>query len=150
VSRHEPAHILTSRSDPPLENVLTGHRRRRTSETDRHAGSARLGHVMSLDYGAPRESRKADVSSSDLFRISESGKNGTVELGEKGLQRTLKKTMGKDDRQFIPYSSIAMVSHDRNRMGRDTVLVQVGTKSYEWKVQTDAEGFVDRLNELIT
>lgn len=83
------------------------------------------------------------------YRISEEGKNGTVAFGPKGLDRVVKKTLGKDDRQFIPYSSISMVAHDRKRAGRDVVTVHVGTKSYGWKIQTDAEGFVNRLNELI-
>lgn len=83
------------------------------------------------------------------FAIAEDGKNGTVEFGDKGIERLLKKTLGKDDRQFIPYSSIAMVSHDRKRFGRDVVEVQVGSKTYEWKIVADAEGFVDRLNGLI-
>ncbi len=86
---------------------------------------------------------------STQFSISEEGRNGTVTFGAQGLDRVLKKTLGKDDRQFIPYSSIAMVQHDRKRLGRDEVSVQVGAVTYRWKVIADAEGFVNRLNGLI-
>lgn len=83
------------------------------------------------------------------WKISDDGKNGTVTMEDKGLTRLVKKLVGKDDRQFIPYSSIGFVEHDRKRMGRDVVFVHVGSSKLEWKVQTDAEGFVNAVNERI-
>lgn len=96
---------------------------------------------------SPDESAAGDGSQ---FSIAEDGRNGKVTFGAKGLERVLKKHIGKDDRQFIPYTSISMVSHDRKHLGRDKVTVQVGSKGYEWKIATDAEGFVDKLNRLIS
>lgn len=117
-------------------------------------GNSKTGRAAAVAKAIGNKAQKAHENrkhvASVRFGISEEGKNGTVEFEEKGLQRTLKKTLSKDDRQFIPYSSITMVSHDRKRIGRDAVVVQVGTKSYEWRVQIDAEGFVDRLKELMT
>lgn len=83
------------------------------------------------------------------FKISEEGKNGEVTLAETGLERTIKRIVGKDDRQFIPYKSIAFVEHDRKRLGRDEVNLQVGHKKFSWKIQLDAEGFVDQVNAAI-
>ncbi len=83
------------------------------------------------------------------FKISEEGKNGEVTLAPTGLDRTLKRLVGKDDRQFIPYKSIAFVEHDRKRLGRDEVNLQVGNKQFSWKIQADAEGFVDLVNAAI-
>ena len=80
------------------------------------------------------------------LKIAEEGRNGEVTLGEHGLDRVIKKTFGRDDRQFIPYKSISFVSHDRKKMGRDIVTLQVGTKTFEWKVIADAEGFVNEVN----
>lgn len=83
------------------------------------------------------------------FKVAEDGRNGTVTLGEKGIDRVLRKTIGKDDRQFIAYRSISSVHHDRKLMGRDQVEIHVGHKSYTWKIKTDAEGFVNTLNDRI-
>jgi hypothetical protein len=80
------------------------------------------------------------------LKIAEEGRNGEVTLAEHGLERTIKKVMGKNDRQFIPYKSISFISHDRKRMGRDVVTLQVGAKTFEWKVALDAEGFVNEVN----
>lgn len=84
------------------------------------------------------------------YGITEGGKNGSITVTEKGLDRVIKRTFGKDDRQFFPFRSISSVHHDRKRLGRDTVTVHVGTHSYEWKIQLDAEGFVNTLNERIS
>lgn len=83
------------------------------------------------------------------MKISEDGKNGEVTLGDTGIDRVIKHRIGRDDRQFIPYKSISFVEHDRKRIGRDTVIVHVGNKKFEWKIQSDAEGFVNSVNERI-
>lgn len=83
------------------------------------------------------------------FKISEAGKNGEVTLGDTGLDRTIRRLVGKDDRQFIPYKAISFVEHDRKRIGRDEVVVHVGNKRFEWKITLDAEGFVDAVNNAI-
>jgi len=84
------------------------------------------------------------------FSVREQGRNGTVTLTDRGIERVMKRRgFQKDDRQFFPYKSITLVHHDRTRMGSDKVTVHVGLKEYEWKVATDAEGFVDILNARI-
>lgn len=81
--------------------------------------------------------------------VSEDGKNGEVTLAETGLDRVVKKRLGRDDRQFIPYKSISFVAHDRKRVGRDVVIVNVGATRFEWKIAKDAEGFVNAVNQRI-
>ncbi len=80
------------------------------------------------------------------LKVREEGRNGEVTIGETGLTRVFKKRLGKDDRQFIPYSRITVVEHDRKRLGSDVVTVRVSGQTFEWKVAADAEGFVDRVN----
>jgi len=82
------------------------------------------------------------------FTISEKGRNGSATFTAKGLNRTLAKRIGKDDRQFIPYSQIQFVEHDR-RLGSDTVIIHLTNNSLTWKIFTQGEGFVDLLNERI-
>ena len=60
-----------------------------------------------------------------------------------------RKRLGRDDRQFIPYKSISFVAHDRKRVGRDVVIVNVGATRFEWKIAKDAEGFVNAVNQRI-
>ncbi|MGE0795375.1 MAG: hypothetical protein AB7H43_13410 [Acidimicrobiia bacterium] len=84
------------------------------------------------------------------LKISEAGRNGEVTLGDAGLDRVLKRLVGRDDRQFIPYKSISFIEHDRKRLGRDTVVLHVGPKRFEWKVQSDAEGFVNEVQAKMT
>ena len=84
-----------------------------------------------------------------MFTIKESGKNGTVEITAKGLVRTIKRTLGKDDTQFFPWSAISHTHLDRKRMGSDTLTVYVGTRTYEWKA-TQAADLAETVNERIS
>lgn len=83
------------------------------------------------------------------FSISESGRNGKITFEPSGLQREIKKTMGRDDRQFIPYNGIQYVQHDRKSLKKDVVTVGVGATSFEWKIKSGAGDFVTRLNAII-
>ena len=83
------------------------------------------------------------------YKLSESGQNGEVTLTETGIDRVIRRVIGRDDRQFIPYKSISFVEHDRKRVGRDVVILHLGTKKLEWKVQDAAERFVDEVNAAI-
>lgn len=85
----------------------------------------------------------------DTYQIAEEGRNGTIELGEHGLERVIKRIVGRDERQFIPYKSITLIQHDRKRTKRDIVTLQVGVATFTWKVKTDAEGFVNEVNRRI-
>ncbi|MEM7275923.1 MAG: hypothetical protein AAF547_22800, partial [Actinomycetota bacterium] len=81
------------------------------------------------------------------FVISEDGRNGRAILTDRGIDRILKKTIGRDDRQFIPFTAITMVSHDRKTVGRDRVLINMAHgDSLTWKIARDAEGFVNHVN----
>lgn len=82
----------------------------------------------------------------ESWMISDDGKNGVVTMEAQGLERLVKKLVGRDDRQFIPYSSIQFVEHDRKRVGRNVAVLHVGGKAIEWKVAKDAEGFVNAVN----
>lgn len=53
-------------------------------------------------------------------------KYGVVTMEAQGIERLFKKRMGRDDRQFIAYSSIQFVEYNRKRVGRDVVISHVG------------------------
>jgi len=78
------------------------------------------------------------------YKIHESGRNGTVEVLDDRIIRTLKKRLGRDDTQTIPMRAVVAVHHDR-RAGRDRVRLDTGGSSYEWKV-SDGKGLVEELN----
>jgi len=78
------------------------------------------------------------------YKIHESGRNGTVEVLNDRIVRTLKKRLGRDDTQTIPMRAVVAVHHDR-RTGRDKVRVDTSGQSYEWKV-TDGKSLVEELN----
>lgn len=78
------------------------------------------------------------------YKIHESGRNGTIEILDDRIIRTLKKRLGRDDTQTIPMHAITAVHHDR-RAGRDRVRLDTSGQSYEWKV-TDGKGLVEELN----
>lgn len=90
---------------------------------------------QNADARAERINQKAakaqGVDLETSFVISEEGRNGKISFDQAGLHREIKKTLGKDDRQFIPYNSIQFVEHNRKSIGRDVVAVQVGSKTFE-------------------
>ncbi len=69
------------------------------------------------------------------YVIRESGRNGSVEVSPKMVERTLKRTFGKDDIELIPISQITYVKHDRKTMGSDKVILQTQVNSFEWKIK---------------
>jgi hypothetical protein len=71
---------------------------------------------------------------SEIFKIREDGKNGTVEVQADRIIRTRKRSMGKDDVQTIPIKAISGIHHDRKTLGTDLVKLDIGSVSYEWKV----------------
>lgn len=83
---------------------------------------------------------------STIFKIRESGKNGTVEIFDNRLERTIKNRFGKDDQQMIPLRNVTSVSQDRKMFGADSVRVVVGIETYEWNM-VNAEEFVKTVNE---
>jgi hypothetical protein len=82
------------------------------------------------------------------YQIRESGKNGSVEIVDGALVRTISKRLGKDDRQMIPLKGISSVNHDRKRMKTDEVMVITSGASFTWKV-SDADKFVAELNKAL-
>ena len=78
------------------------------------------------------------------FKIHEEGRNGTVEVFDDRIVRTLKKRLGRDDTQTIPIRAVTAVHHDR-RTGRDRVRLDTAGASYEWKVSNGRQ-LVDELN----
>jgi len=93
-----------------------------------------------------REKTVAQIAEQGFWRISEDGRNGQVSITPNGLDRTLAKTFGKDDRQMIPFKSIQFIEHDRKSLGFDVVTLHTSAKAVSWKVIGDAEGFVDQVN----
>ena len=83
-----------------------------------------------------------------MFTIREDGKNGSVVITPDSLERTIKKRLGKDDRQVIPLKGITSVQQDRKRLKTDEVTVITSGAAYTWKV-SKAEKFVDELNRAI-
>lgn len=72
-------------------------------------------------------------------KVREQGKNGSVIVTTRGLTRVIKKTFGKDDEHFIPFSKIDQVQLDRHMLTADTVTVFVGMSRYEWKTTTASD-----------
>ena len=97
--------------------------------------------------GSNRRQRKVDKNVSD-YKIREGGKNGSVEIVEGTLVRTISKRLGKDDRQMIPLKGISSVNHDRKRMKTDDVTVITSGATFTWKV-ANADDFVAELNQAI-
>ena len=83
-----------------------------------------------------------------MFTIREDGKNGSVVITPDSLERTIKKRLGKDDRQVIPLKGITSVQQDRKRLKTDEVTVITSGAACTWKV-SKAEKFVDELNRAI-
>ncbi|MDP9201117.1 MAG: hypothetical protein M3P26_04190 [Gemmatimonadota bacterium] len=80
------------------------------------------------------------------YMVREEGKNGTIEVLEDRIVRTIKRRMGKNDVQTIPIKAITGVSHNRKTLGTDEVTLQIGgATAYTWKVK-DAEDMVAELN----
>ena len=85
------------------------------------------------------------------YQVKEDGKNGTISIDEKGVLRTVKKFIGKDDTQFIPAQAIAFVNHNRKMIGADEVTVSTTAGlTFTWRVGKDVEMFVEQLNWLAT
>lgn len=82
------------------------------------------------------------------FVVREDGKNGTIEIQQGAIVRTIKKRIGKDDVLTIPIRSVAAVHHDRKTLGTDIVTVNSAGQKYSWKV-SNAQPFVDALNAAI-
>ena len=70
----------------------------------------------------------------NTYQIKEDGRNGTVTVTKKGLLRSIKK-FRKNDEQFIPWSSVDYIKHDK-RLRTDIISVQTPSGKFEWK--TDA------------
>ena len=71
--------------------------------------------------------------------IREAGKNGKIEITPTGIVRTIKRTLAKDDEQFIPFRSIVHVKHD-NRFGRvPIVTIHTAAGNFEWKTNAAAD-----------
>ena len=83
-----------------------------------------------------------------MYTIREKGKNGTLEITSDFLIRTIKKRLGKDDRETIPIRAISSVRHDRKRMKTDDVQVVTSGQVWEWKVK-NAEKFAAELNQAL-
>ena len=83
-----------------------------------------------------------------MYTIREKGKNGTLEITSDFLIRTIKKRLGKDDRETIPIRAISSVRHDRKRMKTADVQVVTSGQVWEWKVK-NAEEFVAELNQAL-
>tara|TARA_R110000787_G_scaffold219276_1_gene328024 strand:+ start:132 stop:479 length:348 start_codon:yes stop_codon:yes gene_type:complete len=88
----------------------------------------------------------AQIAEQGFWKIAEDGRNGRVAITPNGLDRTLAKTFGKDDRQMLPFKSIQFIEHDRKSLGFDVVTLHTSAKAVSWKVVGDAEGFVDQVN----
>ncbi|MDK1292933.1 MAG: hypothetical protein QGM46_11475, partial [Actinomycetota bacterium] len=86
------------------------------------------------------------MTMSEKFTIKESGRNGTVEVFDDRIERTIKNRIVKDDHQMIPLRNATSVHQDRRMLGADKVRVVVGIETYEWKVK-NAEKFVKVMNE---
>ena len=70
----------------------------------------------------------------NTYVIKEEGKNGSVELVDGKLVRTIKHRIGRDDLQSILIKSITDVAVNRRLMGSDIVTITLGNaKSYVWK-----------------
>lgn len=78
--------------------------------------------------------------------IRELGKNGTVEVFDDRLERTIKHRITRNDHQMIPLRNVTSVQQDRKMIRTDKVRVVVGIETYEWKVR-NAERFVKLVNE---
>ena len=78
------------------------------------------------------------------YKIHESGRNGTVEVLDDRIVRTLRKRLGRDDTQTIPMRAVVAVHHAR-RAGRDKVRLDTSGQSYEWKVSNGSQ-LVEDLN----
>lgn len=85
----------------------------------------------------------------DEFMISEEGRNGSIVFTTTGLERMIKKSFGRNDREFIPYQSIGSVAHNRKSMGLDRVAVRLAGNEIEWKILGDAETFVNTLQSAL-
>jgi|TARA_B100001964_G_C13644746_1_gene342109 hypothetical protein len=83
-----------------------------------------------------------------MYMIREDGKNGSVVITPDTLERTIRKRIGKDDRQVIPLKGVTSVQQDRKRLKTDEVTVITSGAVFTWKV-SKAEQFVDELNRAI-
>ncbi len=83
-----------------------------------------------------------------MYMIREDGKNGSVVITPDTLERTVRKRIGKDDRQVIPLKGVTSVQQDRKRLKTDEVTVITSGAVFTWKV-SKAEQFVDELNRAI-
>ncbi|MGI9528767.1 MAG: hypothetical protein ACR2NG_03580 [Acidimicrobiia bacterium] len=88
------------------------------------------------------------MANSTTFMIREAGKNGSVEVFDDRLVRTIKNRITKNDQQIFPLKSVTSVHQDRKMLRTDKVRMTVGIETYEWKVK-DAERFVKVVNERI-
>ncbi len=113
------------------------------------------------DAPPPPVSRTASSFTSDptrrpaaqgfAFEIREEGKNGAVHIENSKVVRTLRKRMGKDDRQAIQASAIQAVHHDRKTLGTDVVVLRTAVGEYQWKVKNSrrAEQLVREIENLL-
>ena len=100
--------------------------------------------------GSPRLTvgPRAEENDVTIYRVREAGKNGTVEILDDRIIRTLPKWIGRDDVQTIPIKFITGVGHDRKTMLTDEVQLTVGSILYQWKV-VNAEAMVAEVHSKI-
>ena len=92
-----------------------------------------------------RSTAGARSTNNPTFTVRESGRNGTVQVFDDRLERTLKNRITKNDIQIFPLKSITSVHQDRKMVRTDKVRVVVGIETYEWKIK-NAETFVRLVN----
>jgi hypothetical protein len=99
-------------------------------------------------YMDGRSTAGATGANNPTFIIREAGKNGTIQVFDDRLERTLKNRITKNDQQIFPLKNVTSVHQDRKMMRTDKVKVVIGIETYEWKVK-NAEAFVSLVNEKI-
>jgi hypothetical protein len=95
-----------------------------------------------------RSTAGAPSANNPTFIIREAGKNGSVQVFDDRLERTLKNRITKNDIQIIPLRSVTSVSQDRKMVRTDKVKLVVGIETHMWRVK-NAEAFVRVVNERI-
>lgn len=78
------------------------------------------------------------------YEIKEEGRNGSVEVDGTMIVRTFERTLGKDDVQQIPLSSVTSVEVDHQTLRSDLLTLHVHQQSYTWKMP-EAQAFADEV-----
>ena len=85
---------------------------------------------MKINESNPTKEKLMDT----VYTIKEAGKNGTITLTLKGIQRNIKRSLRKDDMQFIPWANVERMFLNERSLGSDAVMVSTlsGT-NFTWK-----------------